>query len=149
MMVTPGQFKPEELKDFVELKAFPYWTKTADKHLPCRDQSLLNILLPLKSKLEEIRLKQISFQIWSEAGEKINTLQLQQIKQGGYPFLIHWAGAVRVPYLQKMTRSDIMLFFQKEYYKKLPFGEIRRVVNNFYQVCRFYAYKIVKLIIKK
>jgi hypothetical protein len=149
MIVTPGRFKPEEFKGFVELKEFPYWTKVADTHLPCRDQSLLNILLPLKNNREEISLKQIIFMLWSEEGDKINSLQLQHIKQEGYPFLIHWAGAVRVPFLKKMTRSDILLFFQQEYYKRLPFGELRRTINNIYAAFAFYIHKTVRSITKK
>lgn len=147
MMVTPGRFKPEELNDFIKLNDFPYWTKAADRYLPCRDQSLLNILLPLKSKREEIRLKQIPFQIWSEAGELVKMLELSRIKKEGYPFLIHWAGAVRVPYLQKMTRNDILVFFQKEYYRKLTLGEIRRLMNNLFAGCSFYTRKLIKSII--
>jgi lipopolysaccharide biosynthesis glycosyltransferase len=136
MIVTAGLFKPEELLSFISLEIYPYWTAQSEKHLPCRDQSLLNILLPLKNKRKEITLSKIEFQLWSDS-ERTRNLNLEVIKGKGYPFLIHWAGALRVPELNKMTRSDVLIFFQKEYLKKIPFGmvigridKIKVLLNN-------------------
>jgi hypothetical protein len=39
-----------------------------------------------------------------------------------FPFLIHWAGDVRTQFVSKMTNSDLLLFFEKHYYSKIPFG---------------------------
>src|SRR5258706_4587306 len=47
LVVTPGKINADDIVDYVDLSSFPYWTSKADEHLPCRDQSLLNILLPL------------------------------------------------------------------------------------------------------
>src|SRR6266536_73672 len=146
MVVTPGKIKETEMIDYVNLSTYPYWTDKAFKHLPCRDQSLLNILLPLKQSKGEITLKQVPFQIWSETRQEIEKFRLDQIAKEGYPFLIHWAGAVRIPYLSMMTRSDILFFFQKEYYKRLVLGNIRFKANHFYFKYSFYIMKGIKRI---
>jgi lipopolysaccharide biosynthesis glycosyltransferase len=150
MVITPGKFKKEELINYIDLSKFPYWTKLTSELLPNRDQSLLNVLLPLKQSRKEISLSPIAFQLWSGTKEIIDKLNLKQITSNeGYPFLIHWAGVLRIPYLKKMTRSDILLFFQKEYYKKLIAGELRRIINNSYHFFRFTTRKFIKSIIRR
>jgi len=128
MIVTGGLLEPGELKDFVKLDQFPYWSKEADIRLPCRDQSLLNIILPIKAVRGEIRLNSVVFMFWSERSAK--KLALDDVIAGRLPYVIHWMGAVRSPCLKRMTRCDILFFFQREYYKRLPFGGVRRYFNN-------------------
>jgi hypothetical protein len=69
--------------------------------------------------------------IWSEDAAKIKPITLEQIKQGErYPKLIHWAGALRTPDIQKMTRCDILDFFEKKYYEKVSFGFAKKNIRK-------------------
>jgi hypothetical protein len=128
MVITGGIIKPVDVKDFITLDNYPYWSKEADLRLPTRDQSLLNILLPVKAGEKRIRLNTVIFMYWSELSAK--RLILEEVKNGTLPLVVHWMGAVRSPCLRRMTRSDILFFFQREYYKRLPFGEWRRRLFN-------------------
>lgn len=140
MVVTPGRLGRDEVIDYVDLSHFPYWTSIANEHLPTVDQSLLNILLPLKAKRGELRLTPIEFQVWSESPFVKHEVQISKVGAQGYPLLIHWAGALRVPYLKKMTRGDILLFYQDLYYQRVRFGTVRRAVN---QQVSFLSYYLV------
>lgn len=149
MVVTPGKISANEIVKYISFDSFPYWTEIAGKQLPCRDQSLLNILYPLKFKRQEIRMLEIPFQLWSESLE-IKELTLEQIAyKNGYPFLIHWAGANRTPYLKAMTRSDILIFFQREYYKKYYMGEYIRIGLLCIHMVNYYTFgKLNRVIVK-
>lgn len=170
MVVTPGKIDAGEMIEYVDLSRFPYWTDLSKKYLPCRDQSLLNILLPLKQKRGETTLKPVFFQVWSETRltGKHEMLQLDIpilkgegylhmleenydlgiIKKEGYPFLMHWAGAVRIPYLKAMSHSHILYFFQGEYFKKLSFGLLRKEFYETYHWAQFYFKRGIKKIKK-
>jgi hypothetical protein len=130
ILVTPGVVQSEELFQFVDLSRFPYWTREAERHLPCRDQSLLNIILPLKARRAELRLSAIPFMLWCEEPFVRDSLSMEQIAGAEHPRLIHWAGATRHPDLGRMTRSDILYYFQKQFYSRLPAGRLRRWFFN-------------------
>ena len=53
-------------------------------------------------------------------------MTLDSVKRGKeYPLLIHWAGALRIPLINKMTRGDILAFFEDFYYSKIPVSWIK------------------------
>lgn len=147
MVVSPGVFTREELLPYIDLSVFPYWTPLAKQELPCLDQSLLNILFPLKHARGELRLAAVHFQLWSEA-ESTQQYTMEQIQGEGYPFLIHWAGAKRVADFSQMTRSDVMFFFKQYYFSKLPSGAIRLALDNYWQPWRYRVTQILKRFIK-
>lgn len=159
MLVTPGKISESEMINFIDLSKYPYWTQLTKENLPCRDQSLLNILLPIKEQKGDIVVKPVFFQIWSETKltakhemkyldlpllEKEGCLSIVQnfdldiIKKDGYPFLVHWAGAVRIPYIEAMSHAHVLSFFELQYYKKLRFGLIRYFLYARYHKLKFY-----------
>lgn len=142
MIVTPGTLNPDEVSDFFDLSKFPYW-KRLDL-LPFVDQSLLNFILPLKEQKGEIKIYKGNFMVWSESKETLD-LEMEKIKKGiEYPFLIHWAGAIRIPHLKKMTRNDILEFFEAYYYKQIPLGKLKRLRNHLLSAFDYYARTIYR-----
>ena len=64
--------------------------------------------------------------IWSESREA-QEIGLEDIISGReMRGLIHWAGALRVPYLKSMTRSDLLIYFEDYYYTFIPYGQIKK-----------------------
>lgn len=145
MIVSPGKIDPRTFEKYIELKKFPYWNKAYADKFPCKDQSLLNIVLPCMEASNQLKIARLPFQLWSESQKVKDDIELDKVTHDGYPYLIHWAGAIRIPHLDNMTRSDILYFFQKKYYEELFMGSLRRRAINFYNSC---SYSIINTIRK-
>lgn len=151
MIVTTGKIDPKEVKEYFDLGQFPYWKST--KYFPFVDQSLLNYIMPKKEQAGEITINKQKFMIWSE-GPEAAKLDINLIKQGDtYPFLIHWAGALRIPYISKMTRHDVLNFFEEYYYSQVERGNIKKNARRIFAFSDYYLRKtyrgIKKRILKK
>lgn len=97
--------------------------------LSCADQGILNHLLPALQKRGKVSVALDRFQIWSKHDEAAE-MDLVRIRTGGgYPLMIHWAGD-HAEFIGLLSRADILLYYQKEYYKRLPFGSCRRWMFN-------------------
>ncbi|MBU0974331.1 hypothetical protein KKD03_01370, partial [Patescibacteria group bacterium] len=70
-------------------------------------------------------LGKISTMLWSECAIAKNRIKIEEIINKKRQYIIHWAGHERGVSLLKYTRSDILLFFLREYYKKQKFGLIK------------------------
>jgi hypothetical protein len=83
--------------------------------------------------------------IWSNSDEldKIKTADL--VLAVNRPYLIHWAGDLRTPFLSKMRGSDILYFFEDYYYSKIRFGTIIRVLRRY----QFTFHTLLKRIVSK
>lgn len=97
--------------------------------LSCADQGILNYLLPALERRGEIRVARERFQIWSRHDEAME-IDLAKIRRGsGYPLMIHWAGD-HAELLSLLARADILFYYQKEYYRRLRFGALKRAIFN-------------------
>lgn len=139
IVVTAGSFTPLDVNRFFNPRHYPYWTPEWEKLLPTRDQSLLNILLPIKTALGKITCGKVHLMWWCKDPEAKN-LSIEDIRLAKYPFLIHWAGTNRSEFLPATERGDILLFFQKQYFERLPFGKIRFYLNLFIEGSKYYFY---------
>jgi len=124
MVITPGLLDKNKLKCVFDLDAFPFYNKLDVFYQ--YDQSLLNYFLPRQAQDGAIRLGTFPMMRWSD-GEEVKSLSLDRLKEGkDYQFLIHYAGVLRVTDLSKMTRSDILLFFEDYYYDHVPSGAFKK-----------------------
>jgi lipopolysaccharide biosynthesis glycosyltransferase len=122
MVITPGTLDRQQLKPLFDLDAFPYYNKLDVFYQ--YDQSLLNYFLPRQDQDGAIRLGTFPMMLWSDA-EETKALSLQRLKEGSdYQCLIHYAGVTRVSDLSRMTRPDILLFFEDYYYQHVPNGRM-------------------------
>jgi lipopolysaccharide biosynthesis glycosyltransferase len=150
-IVTTGKVTKELLAPYFDVSTFPYYKRR--DILPQADQSLLNYLLPTLEQQGKIKIAPVNFMLWSDE-LKTAALSLEKIKEGkDYPYVIHWAGVLRIPYLDAMTRPDILHFFQDYYYSKVPFGgfikRARALVDTSDYYLRNLYRKTIKPIIKK
>ena len=138
IIVSPGLIHSSDIGRLFDPKHYPFWTEYGLKHLPCYDQNLLNFLLPVLEKQGRIRMTKASFYHWSEQNYIKYKLSIKDIKKAKHPGLIHWARVYKSTNLTKMTRGDILLFFQYQYYKHIPLGIIKFYINYISHSVYFY-----------
>lgn len=141
LVLKGGVFNRSDFFDFFDFDEFPYWKNL--KTFPLVDQSMLNYLLPVFSNEGRIKVhSEYKYMIWSQ--DVINgSISIEAMKDGTkFPFLIHWAGALRIPYLRKMSRNDILRFFEKKYYEKLPLGNVLRYIRKVLPLSDYYLRRI-------
>lgn len=137
---TPGILVAKDIAPVFDPTIFPYWRKRSKGYLRSSDQGLLNIMLPLMAHRGDIQLKAVPFMWWSESKKVKSSIVLEKIKHGTYPYLIHWAGPYKNPNIWTMTRADILDFFQRAYYRRLPLGTLRYFVNRYYLTVKTVIY---------
>ena len=150
-IITTGKVTKEVLAPYFDVTTFPYYKRF--DIFPQADQSLLNYILPSLEQQGKIKITPVKFMLWSDEA-KTKTLELEKIKEGtSYPYVIHWAGVLRVPYLDKMTRPDILHFFEDYYYSKVPSGEAMKKARALLGIADFYLrnfyVKNIRPLIKK
>ena len=119
-------FTPEEVKDVFDKDNFPFWKNRKD--FPLVDQGVLNYLLPYKAQKNEIKIALDEYYIWIDT-DMARRMDFKGVIDGEqYPYMIHWAGNERIPFINGMLRSDILVYFQKLYYTKIPYGTVKRIL---------------------
>jgi hypothetical protein len=90
------------------------------------DQGVLNFVANEQLRLGRIRVARVSLMRWP--GHGMQGLDVHSIsKRLAPPLVVHWAG-------MKMARqcdtvgADLLAFFEKFYYRRLPDGEARRLL---------------------
>jgi lipopolysaccharide biosynthesis glycosyltransferase len=137
MFCKGNLLKKDYIVPYFDFDGAPSW-KRMDL-FPLVDQSLLNYLLPKLSRQGDLKVGRRSFMLWFDS-EPVKRLNLDSIIRGSvYPYVIHWAGALRTPYLRKMKRGDILLYFEKKYYSSIRFGFLLQVLRKVRPVILFYA----------
>jgi len=132
------------LEPYFDFNQFPSWKRL--DIFPMVDQSVFNYLLPTLENKNQLKIGKEDYMIWSESTET-QSLDLTDIIKGEqYLKIIHWAGALRIPYINKMTRPDILNFFEINYYKIIPFGnylrQLRKINSVFIYFAKKYYHKI-------
>jgi len=124
MFCKPGFIERSDISEFFDFERFPRWKRL--DIMPLVDQSLFNFLLPRMAQQGKLKLGKHPYMLWSESPE-VAGLPLEKILQGThFPALIHWAGALRIEDISKMTRPDVLNFFEDFYYSKVPGGRIKQ-----------------------
>jgi hypothetical protein len=145
-LLVKGCFiKKEDIKNNFSFDFFPYWQK--QKTFPLVDQSLLNYILPVLENENKIKVNSFfAYMIWSK-NKNANEISNSFLKNGtSFSFLIHWAGDVRTPFISKMTNFNILIFFEKYYYSKIPFGLFLRRVRKVIPISFWYLENLKKVI---
>lgn len=124
-----GRFLNREiLEPYFDFNGAPSWKRM--DIFPLVDQSVLNYLLPKMSVENKVNIGRQNFMLWSES-KHVKTIPLDEIMCGErHPNVIHWAGALRIPLLYKMTRGDILDFFESYYYSQVRFGYLLKPIRK-------------------
>ena len=119
-------FTADEVKGVFDKNNFPFWTNRKD--FPLVDQGVLNYLLPYKEQKNEIKIAIDEYYIWIDT-DIARQMDFHEVLTGEkYPYMIHWAGNERIPYIYGMFRGDILVYFQILYYTKIPYGTVKRIL---------------------
>src|SRR5262249_8446520 len=89
------------------------------------DQGVLNFVLNQKSRLDDLRVERRKIMRWPENSMK--DVDAASVAARTAPALVvHWAGLKRER-LKDMVGADLLSFFERCYYKKIPGGQVRRI----------------------
>jgi hypothetical protein len=89
------------------------------------DQGIYNYVLPKLESAGRLSIGKADFMIWGEKTHISSTSLQDVIDKKSHSYLIHWAGTMK-PLLRKVDGGEFLMFFEKEYYSKVPFGIIKR-----------------------
>ena len=88
------------------------------------EQGILNYVLNRKAAVEGLGVQRKEIMRWP--GHSMEGLNAESIaKRTAPPLVIHWAGMKKTA-LGHMVGSDILLFFERFYYTRVPVGTLRR-----------------------
>jgi hypothetical protein len=123
---TAGLVKREEFDPWVE------WTLPRRLRFPGYfmggDQGVMNYVILQKEAFEGLRIERRTIMRWP--GDSMEGLDVESVSKGtAPPLVIHWAG-MKKTLLQGMVGADLLLFFERFYYQRLPAGKLQRVLAN-------------------
>jgi hypothetical protein len=118
-----GIIKREDLDRWVE------WTLPRRLRYPDRfmigDQGVQNYVMLQKEALDGLRIERRSIMRWP--GHSMAGIDATTVASGIAPrVVVHWAG-MKSTFLRNMAGSDLLRFFERYYYSKLPVGYLRRL----------------------
>jgi hypothetical protein len=119
---TAGVLTRDDFEPWLEW-AMPRKLRPPEFFMP-GEQGVLNYVLNRKAALEGLGIQRKQIMRWP--GHSMEGLNAESIaKRTAPPLVIHWAGMKKTA-LRHMAGSDILLFFEKFYYTRLPAGRLRR-----------------------
>ena len=117
-IVTPGIINEKHLSDCFNSKKYPYYKNR--NIFKVVDQSILNAVIPVLRKRENIKVSTVEFMKLSceffKNEENDDIIKLHNMK---LPYIVHYAGDVRTPNLDKMKGSKVLKEFKKMYYSEM------------------------------
>jgi hypothetical protein len=122
---TAGVFTRDDFSPWVEW-TMPRRLRYPDLFMP-GDQGILNYVLNQKASLAGLRVERRPIMRWPSHGmEGLNVEAI--LKRTAPPIVVHWAGVKRARQ-RDMTGADLLAYFEREYYRVLPGGSARRILN--------------------
>lgn len=127
---TAGLIKREDFDPWLE------WTLPRrlryQQYFMGGDQGVMNYVLLQKEAFEGLRIERRKIMRWP--GYSIDGLDVESVaKWTAPPLVIHWAGMKKTR-LRDMVGADLLVFFEKFYYQRLPAGRLRRILASWYHV---------------
>jgi hypothetical protein len=128
---TAGLVRREEFNRWIE------WTLPRRLRYPQYfmggDQGVINYVILQKEVFEGLRIERRTIMRWP--GHSMDGLNAETIsKRSAPPRIIHWAGMKKTS-LRHMVGSDILLYFERFYYSRLPAGALRRL----FAICQHFV----------
>jgi hypothetical protein len=127
---TAGLVKREEFDRWVD------WTLPRrlryPEHFMGGDQGVVNYVILQKEAFDGLRIDRQTIMRWP--GNSMDGLDVESVANGtAPPLVIHWAG-MKNAFLSNMVGGDLLLFFEKFYYQRLPARRWQCAVDNCYHV---------------
>jgi hypothetical protein len=90
------------------------------------EQGLFNYMVNQKAAVAGLTVRRRKIMRWPAHG--MDGLSAASVADRTAPTLIvHWAG-MKKPRIGAMTGADLLMFFERQYFRRLPAGSVRRVV---------------------
>jgi hypothetical protein len=100
------------------------------EHFMPGDQGILNYVLNQKAAIDGLCVERRQIMRWP--GHAMDGLDVESVsKRAAAPLVVHWAG-VKKARQRDMIGADLLAYFEKVYYQRLPAGNARR----FFAGCR-------------
>jgi hypothetical protein len=120
---TAGIFSREDFSPWIDWNTEPPYLRHADVFMP-GDQGVLNYVFNQKYQLEQKNIARSKLMRWPRHG--MHGITPGAIAASEAPRLIvHWAGLKRAT-IGSMPGADVLLFFERLYYGRIPRGSLRR-----------------------
>lgn len=117
-LVTREEFDPWLEWTFPRRLRYPAWFMGGE-------QGVLSCVLLKKEALEGLSIDRRTLMRWP--GTSLAGLEPDRVSAGlAPPLVIHWAG-MKTMCLRNMAGADLLEFFERYYYRRLPGGSLRRV----------------------
>jgi hypothetical protein len=121
---TAGLVRREEFDPWIE------WTMPRrlryPQHFMGGDQGVLNYVLLKKEAYDGLRIERRPIMCWP--GHSMGGLGAESVSKGkAPPRIIHWAGMKKTS-LSQMVGGDLLLYFERFYYSRVPAGGMRRLL---------------------
>jgi hypothetical protein len=89
------------------------------------DQGILNYVFNRKANLEDVQVDRRQIMLWP--GRSMEGLDADGVlRKAASPRIVHWAGLKKARQ-QDMAGADLLNFFERIYYRRLPAGEAQRI----------------------
>lgn len=90
------------------------------------EQGVLNFIVNERTRSGELRVARVPLMRWPGFG--MDGLDAEIVsRRSGPPAVVHWAGMKKAR-LNAMVGADLLLFFEKYYYRRLPGKQMRRII---------------------
>ena len=104
------------------------------EHFMPGDQGIVNYVLNQKAAIDGLRVERRQIMRWP--GHSMEGLDAETVsKRAATPRVVHWAG-VKKARQRAMIGADLLAYFEKAYYQRLPVGEARRLLRAAEMCCR-------------
>jgi len=124
MVVTPGLLKEVLFSKIFQTKKYPYYLK----RFRCADQTVLNMIVPVLHKEENIEINTLNYMILSPQFFSDSTNNdFGKFMDGETEIMVHYAGDTRNYNLDKMRGNILLKGIKKEYHLKL--SRFRRALD--------------------
>lgn len=111
------------------------------------DQGILNYVFNQKVHGGELQVDRRKIMYWP--AKLIESVSLRTVSARiAPPVVVHWAG-LKKKRIRDMKHPELLDFFERYYYERLPFGNVRRVINAWYDVLALLAYEIRTKILQR
>jgi hypothetical protein len=122
---TAGVLARDDFAPFVEW-TFPRRLRHPE-HFMCGEQGVLNYVLNKKAMLDGLRVECRPIMRWP--GRELRCLDPEHLAKAE-PLIVHWAGLKKAR-LSQMNGYNLLAFFEKFYYRRVPGGAPRRILASY------------------
>ena len=127
---TAGLVRRDELDRWVEW-SLPRRLRFPDVFMG-GDQGVMNYVVLQKEAYDGLRIDRRTLMRWP--GHSLDGLDAASVAAGrAPPLVIHWAGMKKF-FLSNMAGADLLTFFEKFYYTRVPLGPLQRALDIGYHL---------------